>query len=267
MNENKEFEQLLNITDPKQFREIAAETVLMLEKQLSDDEYLMAFAQGLKAEGTSPKEQFEKMLEERDEYFKQIDELLDDEDKRNFMKDIYAVTMNALGRVDPLLVGIGIAIEVLDNDVKIPSYAHDGDAGMDVYANEEVTLAPGETKIVKTGFKVAIPYGYELQVRPRSGLSAKSGLRVANAPGTIDSGFRGEVGIIMTNINPKVKDVDTDGDLSLGSLTFGGDETIGKGERIAQLVLQKVPKAYFYPVESVDHFGEDRGGGFGSTGK
>lgn len=142
-----------------------------------------------------------------------------------------------------------VYIEKCHEDAVIPSYAKSGDAGMDVYAIEDVILMPGETDIVPIGIKVAIPDGYELQVRPRSGLSLKTSLRVANAPGTIDSGYRDEICVIMTNIS---------------------DENIAiikKGDRIAQFVLQQVPRVEWEEVNSVSKIGEDRGGGFGSTGK
>ena len=142
-----------------------------------------------------------------------------------------------------------VYIEKCHEDAVIPSYAKSGDAGMDVYAIEDVILMPGETDIVPIGIKVAIPDGYELQVRPRSGLSLKTSLRVANAPGTIDSGYRDEICVIMTNIS--------DENLAI----------IKKGDRIAQFVLQQVPRVEWEEVNSVSKIGEDRGGGFGSTGK
>lgn len=142
---------------------------------------------------------------------------------------------------------INIPIELCREGVELPTYAREGDAGMDIRAAEDVVLNMGETKIVPTGLKVAIPEGYELQVRPRSGLSLKTPLRVANAPGTIDAGFRDEIGIIVTNTGDKYF-------------------TISKGDRIAQIVLQKVPRINWQVVNSVASIGENRGGGFGSTG-
>ena len=119
---------------------------------------------------------------------------------------------------------------------------------MDVRAAETVTIQSGETMLVPTGLKVAIPDGYEIQVRPRSGLSLKIALRLANAPGTIDAGYRDEMQVIIQN---------TAADTSY---------TIEKGDRIAQLVLQRVPKLLFRQVDDVKAIGSDRGGGFGSTG-
>ena len=129
----------------------------------------------------------------------------------------------------------------------LPSYATDGAAGLDVVAAEELTLAPGERHAVATGFAIAIPPGYEVQVRPRSGLALKHGITCLNTPGTIDEDYRGEVKVILAN---------------LGSEPFA----VKRGERIAQLVPAPVLKASF---REVTQLGETtRGiGGFGSTGQ
>lgn len=127
-----------------------------------------------------------------------------------------------------------------------PRYATDGAAGLDVVAAEHVTLAPGERHAVATGFAIAIPEGYEVQVRPRSGLAIKHGITCLNTPGTIDHDYRGEVKVILAN---------------LGSEPF----EVRRGERIAQLVPAAVLKASFVEVESLEE--TQRGaGGFGSTG-
>jgi dUTP pyrophosphatase len=127
-----------------------------------------------------------------------------------------------------------------------PSYTTEGAAGMDVVAAEELNLAPGQRHAVATGFAMAIPPGYEVQVRPRSGLALKHGVTVPNTPGTIDSDYRGELKIIMIN--------------------HGADAfPIRRGDRIAQLVPAPVQHARFAEVEELD--GTARGaGGFGSTG-
>jgi dUTP pyrophosphatase len=128
-----------------------------------------------------------------------------------------------------------------------PSYATDGAAGLDVVAAEELTLGPGARHAVATGFAIAIPPGFEVQVRPRSGLALKHGITCLNTPGTIDADYRGEVKIILAN---------------LGSEPF----EVRRGERIAQLVPAPVLKASFEEVEDLDD--TDRGaGGFGSTGR
>jgi dUTP pyrophosphatase len=167
---------------------------------------------------------------------------------------------------------IRIPYEKCHKDAKTPAYAHETDSGMDVFALEDITLAPGEQKIIPIGIKVALPAGYELQVRPKSGVSAKTKLRVANAPGTIDAGYRDEIGVIIENVEPPIRSIATDfaespnDFIPVGAIEFGRSYTIGKGQKFAQLVLSEVPKAVLYEVESVGEIGEDRGGGFGSTG-
>jgi len=129
----------------------------------------------------------------------------------------------------------------------LPAYASEHAAGLDVVAAESLTLAPGQRHAVATGFTIAIPHGYEVQVRPRSGLAFKHGLTVLNTPGTIDSDYRGEVKVILANL---------------------GDEPfeIVRGERIAQLVPAPVQRAMFAEVEDLDETARGAGG-FGSTGR
>lgn len=142
---------------------------------------------------------------------------------------------------------VEVQIQLVDPNAKLPTYAHPTDAGADVYAAESTWFMPGETKIVRTGIKVAIPIGYEIQIRPRSGMSLKTGFRIANAPGTIDSDYRGEVGVIMTN-------------------TATTTENIEQGDKIAQMVISPVPMIKWIETDNLDK--TERGeGGFGSTGK
>ncbi len=144
---------------------------------------------------------------------------------------------------------IRIALTRLPHGVglPLPSYASHGAAGLDVVAAEDVTLAPGQRHAVATGFAIAIPEGYEVQVRPRSGLALKHGITCLNTPGTIDEDYRGEVKIILAN---------------LGLEPF----EVKRGERIAPLVPALVTRAGFDEVDSLD--ATDRGGGgFGSTGR
>lgn len=143
---------------------------------------------------------------------------------------------------------ISIALQRLPHGegLPVPSYATSGAAGMDVVAAEDLDLAPGARHAVATGFAMAIPEGYEVQVRPRSGLALKHGITCLNTPGTIDSDYRGEVKVILAN---------------LGDAAF----PIRRGDRIAQLVPAVVQKASFALVDSLDE--TTRGaGGFGSTG-
>ncbi|QKG70578.1 dUTP diphosphatase [Erythrobacter mangrovi] len=143
---------------------------------------------------------------------------------------------------------VGVRLKRLPHGhgLELPAYATPGAAGMDVVAAEAITIAPGERHAVATGFAVAIPEGYEIQVRPRSGLALKHGITVPNTPGTIDSDYRGELKVIMINHSTE-------------------DFTIARGDRIAQLVLAPVTQAVWNEVEELD--ATERGdGGFGSTG-
>ena len=144
---------------------------------------------------------------------------------------------------------IDIHLQRLPNgkDLPLPSYGTCGAAGLDVVAAEDLTLQPGERRAVATGFAIAIPHGYEVQVRPRSGLALKHGITCLNTPGTIDEDYRGEVKVILAN---------------LGSEPF----EVRRGERIAQLVPAPVLKASFTEVAELSE--TERGsGGFGSTGQ
>jgi dUTP pyrophosphatase len=132
-------------------------------------------------------------------------------------------------------------------DLPLPAYATEHAAGMDVVAAESLTLAPGARHAVATGFAIAIPHGFEVQVRPRSGLALKHGISCLNTPGTIDSDYRGEVKVILAN---------------LGSEPF----EIVRGERIAQLVPAPVQRAHFDEVADLDETARGAGG-FGSTGQ
>lgn len=163
---------------------------------------------------------------------------------------------------------IPLSIELCNPEAKMPTYANKGDAGMDVYALEDYVIKPGETKLIPTGIKVAIPEGYELQVRPKSGRALKTKLRVANTPGTIDSGYRSEVGVIIENVEAPIQDISYHYDnnqLIIDSILHGKDYYIGKGEKFAQLVLCKVYEANFTQVTDITTVKGDRGGGFGSS--
>lgn len=200
-----------------------------------------------------------------------IDEQLGDTlsfPKRDFLKQMLGMTYNALAEAEGVAKKtILIPLEYCHEDAKMPTYAHLTDSGMDIYALEDITIAPGETKLIPTGLKVAIPSGYELQVRPKSGRCLKTKLRIANTPGTIDAGYRDEIGVIVDNIEPFIKSAQMGEGGVLYSVEFGSSYTIGKGEKFAQLVLCEVPKAVFYQVERVSNVANDgRNGGFGSSG-
>ena len=217
---------------------------------------------GLKVENV--REQYEQIYGEIDN---QMGDVLSHQ-KRDFLKRMLGITYNALAEAEGVAKkNILIPIEYCHADAKMPAYAHLTDSGMDVYALDDITIAPGETKLIPIGIKVAIPAGYELQVRPKSGRCLKTKLRVANTPGTIDAGYRDEICVIIDNIEPFIKSAQMGEGGILYNVEFGSSYTIGKGEKFAQLVLAEVPKAVFYQVESVGTIENDgRAGGFGSTG-
>ncbi|WP_244876535.1 dUTP diphosphatase [Winogradskya consettensis] len=140
-----------------------------------------------------------------------------------------------------------IQVRLLDAGLPVPSYAHPGDAGADLYAAESVQIAPGERTPVRTGLAIAIPEGFVGLVHPRSGLAAKLGVTVLNAPGTVDAGYRGEILVVLINHD------------------LANTVKISRGDRIAQLVFQRVERAVFHVVDELP--GTERGaGGHGSTG-
>lgn len=143
---------------------------------------------------------------------------------------------------------MNVLIKRVDPDLPLPNYAKGGDAGADVVSAIDLTLEPGERALVPTGISIAMPDGYVCLVHPRSGLAVKHGVSIVNAPGTVDAGYRGEIQIALINLDPKE------------SVSFK------RGDRIAQLVFQKVERATFVEVEELP--GSGRGsGGFGSTGR
>lgn len=140
-----------------------------------------------------------------------------------------------------------VRVQRLDPDLPLPGYAHPGDAGADLCTRTDVELAPGERRLVPTGLAVQVPAGWVGLVHPRSGLAARSGLTIVNAPGTVDSGYRGEVQVCLLNTDREHPVV------------------LHRGDRIAQLVLQRVGEAVFEEVDSLD--ASDRAGaGHGSSG-
>jgi dUTP pyrophosphatase len=142
---------------------------------------------------------------------------------------------------------VAVLIQQLDSGLPLPAYAHPGDAGVDLMASIDVELAPGQRAMVPTGVAIALPDGYAAFVHPRSGLAARFGVGIVNAPGTVDAGYRGEIKVLLVNH-----------DLS-------APVRLSRGDRIAQLVVQRVEHASFLPVAELP--GSVRGdGGHGSTG-
>ena len=142
---------------------------------------------------------------------------------------------------------VEVLITRVDPAAEMPAYAHRGDAGADLVTTVDVRLQPGERALVPTGVAVALPEGYAAFVHPRSGLAARCGLSIVNTPGTIDAGYRGEITVLLVNHDPS------------------GPIELARGDRIAQLVVQRVERAEFTEVDALP--GSPRGGGgYGSTG-
>lgn len=261
------FESLMGLTD-EEFNLLKPEMITLFNATLNEPETeqefkLLAISQEYTSE--TAKEDFDNAIKAIDE----IDFL--SENKKDFLKEIYSSVSNKLQEtINIENKVIHIPCELKD-DVSLPTYAHKTDAGLDIYAREEITIAPGETKIIGTGIKTAIPEGYAILIQPRSGQSVKTKLRIANTPGLIDSGYRDEIGVIIENIEPPFKDIDYEfdenGEIHIKSILHGNSYTIAEGQRFAQMRLVQVPKAEFVKVESVGEIGEDRGGGFGSSGQ
>ncbi len=147
----------------------------------------------------------------------------------------------------PAGTGLDIALRRLDTGLPLPAYAHPGDAGADLVTAVDVDLGPGERALVPTGIAIALPEGYVALVHPRSGLAARHGLSIVNTPGTVDAGYRGEIKVLLVNLDPREP------------------VSLRRGDRIAQLVVQKVERARFVEVEELP--ASRRGaGGYGSTG-
>jgi len=142
---------------------------------------------------------------------------------------------------------VPVQIVRLDPGLPVPAYAHPGDAGADLFARVDVSLAPGERRLVPTGLAIALPEGFVALVHPRSGLAHRSGLSIVNAPGTIDAGYRGEIQVCLVNLDPT------------------HPIELSRGDRIAQLVIQRFESADFVEVDELPD--SVRGeGGYGSTG-
>lgn len=256
----------------EQFNVLAPHILINVEKELNNLTDKLIIIQALNAQGIRA----EDFIEAFSEIATAIDDQLVDisNQKKDFIKSLLGMICNSIADTEGIAKRyIKIPIELCHEDAKMPEYAHLSDSGLDIYALEDIVVKPGETKLVKTGLKVAIPLGYELQVRPKSGRALKTKLRVANTPGTIDAGYRDEIGVIIENIEPAIKDITYESELvdgkpvyTITSIEHGASHYIGKGEKFAQLVLCEVPKAVFYEVEKVSEIGEDRQGGFGSTG-
>ena len=214
------------------------------------------------------------LLNNTDEIIKAItntDELDISDSKRDFLKFMFTEIATAVGEstLNPAHV-VNIPIILCREGAKLPTYATDGSAAMDLYATDDYTIDPGETKLIPTGIKVKIPHGYALLIQPRSGMSVRTKLRIPNSPGLIDEDYHEEIQVIIENIDPFIKDVGTIliNDKQESSNLYGTSFFIGKGERFAQMRLIEVPRVKWQEVTSFGGFeaDEDHGKGFGSTG-
>lgn len=191
------------------------------------------------------------------------------ESKKDLIKFLFTTFINAIEQTNAVAHRIiNIPIELCRDGAKLPAYATNGSAAMDIYSPEEYTIGPGESIMIPTGLKVNIPIGYALLIQPRSGMSRKTKLRICNTPGLIDSDYHEEIGVLIENIDPPIRQCGIDmidGVLMNGNL-YGSSFTIGKGERFAQMRLVEVPMVNWLPVSSLGSFENDHGAGFGGTG-
>ena len=248
----------------EQFDIMAPGVLESFELAVNNPNDRIALVQALNATGYTADD----MIESIEEIENSLDQIELPVMKKDFLKRLIGTLFNAISETEGIAKRyIGIPVEFCHEDAKMPQYAHVSDSGMDVYALEDLTIHPGETVLVPTGLKVALPPGYEIQVRPKSGRALKTKLRIANTPGTIDSGYRDEIKVIIENVEPPIRDIQIDDEGKVKSILYGSDYFIGKGEKFCQLVLSEVPKIVFYRVDSIKEVDSvDRHGGFGSTG-
>lgn len=241
-----------------------------LEKSFNNVEDKLFIAQAMNASGAKMEDlqkSYTALIASLDKEFKDIMSA----QKIDFLKRFLSISYNAIADLQGVTKRIiQVPIELTSEGAKIPTYANLGDGAVDLYAPCDFTIGPGETKIIPVDIKVALPYGYAFLIHPRSGLSAKTKLRVANSVGLVDSQYKGVIGVILENVEPRIKDIsyefDDKGRPVIASIEHGQSYSISKGERFAQMRLVEVPSASFFKVDSVDGIGDDRGGGFGSSG-
>ena len=259
-----------------QFKLMSEIFLIELEKSMSNTSDKLLLQKAIKDSGKS----IDEIIELQQNVLKEIDEELKEEvskEKLDVLKRMMTIITNLFAEAEGTSKTIlTIPIELCRENAVMPTYAHDTDAAMDIYCCEDITINPGETVIVPTGIKTAIPKGYALLIQPRSGQSAKTKLRITNTPGLIDSGYRDEIGVIIENIEQPVQDIDYhfyEGDLTtkpqiiIDSILHGKSYTLEKGQRIAQMRLVEAPTVSWMKVENIGEIEGDRGGGFGSSGK
>ena len=266
----EELGALLGLPD-EEFALIAPIFLDELQKSMNNVDDKLLLVQAMNVEGTK--------LEDLQQNYLTLSEQIDTQfkdtisaPKRDFLKRMIGITYNCIAEAEGVAKRIiNVPIELTSENAQMPKYAHLGDGAVDLYSPADYTINPGETIIIPCDIKVALPYGYAFLIHPRSGTSAKTKLRVANSVGLVDSQYKGVIGVIVENIESPIKDItyefDDSGRPILTSVLHGKSYTISKGERFAQMRLVEVPTVQFTRVESVDGIGDDRGGGFGSSGK
>ena len=239
-----------------------------IEEAFNDTDARIAFAQMLNQNGVH----LEDFTNNLDELTRAVDEMAGNgveisESKKDFIKFIFITFINSMQDAKAISNRIiQIPIELCRDGAKLPTYATDGSAAMDIYSPDEYTINPGETVLIKTGLKVNIPKGYALLIQPRSGKSLKTKLRIPNTPGLIDSDYHEEIGVMIENVEAPIKDFDPDDKNTDYGKLYGSSYTIEKGERCAQMRLIEVPVVNWLPVSSLGNFEDNHGAGFGSTG-
>ena len=241
-----------------------------IKSTFNSPEAKIGFAQMMNQQGL----RIEDFSDNLDDLVQAVDEMAAEgvelsDSKKDFLKFIFTTFINTMEESNMVSHRVlTIPVEVCRDGAKLPTYATNGSAAMDIYSPAEYTIGPGECIIIPTGLKVNLPIGYALLIQPRSGMSRKTKLRVANTPGLIDSDYHEEIGVIVENTDPPLKDfeIQQDGKAILQGPLYGSSYTIGKGERFAQMRLVEVPLVNWLPVESLGSFENDHGKGFGSTG-
>lgn len=241
-----------------------------IKSTFNSPEAKIGFAQMMNQQGL----RIEDFSDNLDDLVQAVDEMAAEgvelsDSKKDFLKFIFTTFINTMEESNMVSHRVlTIPVEVCRDGAKLPTYATNGSAAMDIYSPAEYTIGPGECIIIPTGLKVNLPIGYAILIQPRSGISRKTKLRVANTPGLIDSDYHEEIGVIVENIDPPLKDfeIQQDGEAILQGPLYGSSFTIGKGERFAQMRLVEVPLVNWLPVESLGSFENDHGKGFGSTG-
>lgn len=268
----KAFSSLMSLDDEK-FMVIASGVLEKFYSSFKDPQIQLGIAQNLAIQGVAAEDMMDELASIAENLQKSLDGKIS-QIKIDFFKSILGIVANALGENERIARRvISVPIQRLFDEVKLPEYAHTTDSGLDVFALDDYTIDPGEIKIIPTGLRVALPKGYEIQVRAKSGLSARTHMRVANGIGTVDEGFHDEIGIILENNEPAIKDITYNFDDEthrpiITSILHGSPVYITKGQKIAQLVLAEIPKISWQEVNDITLYGaEDRQGGFGSTGK